>query len=557
MTLRTRILLGFAVAFFSCLGLGLISLYQTHRLNAVAARFGAELLPHVSVLADLRAEVNEHNRLLLRHVVSDDAKAMAGFESQLADETSLIDNFFTGAGASFTAEQQRRQLTVAQGAWAQYRDSVPAVLDASRTGAKQLAETKLEGSTNAVYQKFLDAVNSMRQTMVLEAWTGVGQTHGTYVLGLWLMIGAMLACATVCAGGGLLTVANVCRPIVALARQMRQVAAREPDITVVGCERRDEIGAMAQALDQFRQDLLAADGLAAQQQQERADKDRRAAEVTRLVAGFDRSIGGVLEALSAATGQLDTTAHGMAAIADTTNRQALGSAEGARQASANVQTVAAAAEELAASLSEIAQQVGRSSTMVADATTEARATDANVAELAEAAARIGEVVQLISSIASQTNLLALNATIEAARAGDAGKGFAVVAAEVKALASQTGRATEEIARQITAIQGSTGRAVEAIRRITTAIAAVSEVATGIAAAVEQQTAAIGEISRSAADAARHTGTVSESVATVTSASAEAGVAAKQVLNASGDLTCQSTTLRTEVDSFVAQIRRAA
>ncbi|CAH2602748.1 HAMP domain-containing protein [Rhodovastum atsumiense] len=556
MTLRIRILAGFAAAFLACFVLGLISLHQTDRLNAVAARFGAELLPHVSVLADLRAEVNEHNRLLLRHVISTEPKEMAAIEGQLADENTLIDNFFAGAGTTFSAAQQRRLLDTARAAWEQYRGIAASVLDASRGGRKPDAGRIIAEAGQGAYQKFLDATNTMRQMIVLEAWTGVGETHSTYTFGLWLIAGALAVSAGISATGGILTVTHTCRPILALAQQMRQVAAREPDIEVVGRDRHDEIGIMAQALEQFRRDLRAADDAAARQQEEGHAKDHHTARLTELVTRFEHSVSGVLKTLTTAASQFDTTAHGMAGLAETTSRQALGSAEGARQASANVQTVAAAAEQLAASLSEIAQQVGRSSRMVTEATAEARATNANVTELTEAAARIGEVVQLISSIAGQTNLLALNATIEAARAGEAGRGFAVVAGEVKNLAGETARATDEITRQIAAIQGSTGRAVEAVRRITTSITAISEVGTGIAAAVEQQTAAVGEISRSAADAARHTGVVSERVAMVTAASAEAGTAAGQVLVAAGDLARQSASLHTEVSQFLDGIRAA-
>src|SRR6185503_10372159 len=106
-------------------------------------------------------------------------------------------------------------------------------------------------------------------------------------------------------------------------------------------------------------------------------------------------------------------------------------------ASSNVQTVAAASEELSASIAEISRQVTNAATTASRAVDEARQTDATVQGLAETAGRIGDVVKLISDIASQTNLLALNATIEAARAGEAGKGFAVVASEVKGLANQT------------------------------------------------------------------------------------------------------------------------
>jgi len=176
--------------------------------------------------------------------------------------------------------------------------------------------------------------------------------------------------------------------------------------------------------------------------------------------------------------------------------------------------------------------------------------------LAENAARISVVVDLIQSIASQTNLLALNATIEAARAGEAGRGFAVVASEVKSLASQTAKATDEIRFQIAGMQQVTTSAVGAIRNIGHTIGAINEVTTSIAAAVEQQGAATREIARNIQHAAGGTSEVSSNIIGVSCASAEAGSAASEVLNASGALRRETDVLRAEIDAFLENIRAA-
>ena len=170
---------------------------------------------------------------------------------------------------------------------------------------------------------------------------------------------------------------------------------------------------------------------------------------------------------------------------------------------ANVQTVAAATEELSASIGEIGQQATRSAQIATKATGEVQRTDVTANGLARFCGKDRRGHEADPEYREPRPIfLALNATIEAARAGEHGKGFAVVASEVKALANQTGHATEEIAAQIQSIQGATQEMVTAIRAIGTTIGEVSEIAAVIAAAVEEQGAATHEISSSVQDVVR-------------------------------------------------------
>jgi methyl-accepting chemotaxis protein len=231
-------------------------------------------------------------------------------------------------------------------------------------------------------------------------------------------------------------------------------------------------------------------------------------------------------------------------------------ADASQSASANVQTVASASEEMAASVAEVGRQVLESSKIASEAVEQARQTDIRINELSQAASRIGDVVKLITAIAEQTNLLALNATIEAARAGEAGRGFAVVAQEVKALASQTAKATDEIGTQIASMQHATADSVAAIKAIGTTINRVSEIATVIAAAVEEQGVATEEIARNVQNAAKGTIQVADNIGDVRTGAKETGAASAQVLGSAKALSAEGGRLKTEVANFLQTVRAA-
>ena len=216
-----------------------------------------------------------------------------------------------------------------------------------------------------------------------------------------------------------------------------------------------EIGAMADALQVFKEALIAkkaADEAAAHDAEAKIERGRRVDGITR---DFESMIGEIVDTVSSASTQLEASAGTLTATAERSQELTTVVAAASEEASTNVQSVASATEEMASSVNEISRQVQESARMASEAVDQARTTNDRVSELSKAAARIGDVVELINTIAGQTNLLALNATIEAARAGEAGRGFAVVASEVKALAEQTAKATGEIGQQITGIQAAT------------------------------------------------------------------------------------------------------
>jgi methyl-accepting chemotaxis protein len=377
-------------------------------------------------------------------------------------------------------------------------------------------------------------------------WSQLWQTSALIGIALLLVLGASFLLGR-----------SIVNPIARMTVAMRKLAAGDTATRIPAREQRDEVGEMAKSVQVFKDNMVEADRLRAEQDEMKARAEVEKKDFLRKMADdFESGVRSSLDMLASAATEMRMTSQSMSATADQASRQTTVVSTAAEEASVNVQTVASATEELSSSVIEIGRQVVHSTKIAGEAVNEANRTNATVQGLSAAAQKIGDVVKLISAIASQTNLLALNATIEAARAGEAGRGFAVVASEVKGLASQTAKATEEISAQVAAMQAATGEAVTAIHGIGGTIGTINEIATAIASAVEQQGAATKEIARNVQEAAHGTGQVSSNIVGVNQAAAETGAASNQVLISAEELGRQAETLRSDVDSFLANIRAA-
>ena len=559
LSIRSKVITVVAFLLVTLAGTGLLAVFNLRSINANTVDIATNWLPSVRVLGELRAGVITYRSVVREHMLAISPEHKQAAEKILASVVESNSKIRSEYEPMISSPEERALYEQWGKVWDEYKKGTEEVLELSRKSAGQLPKEAHDLNTQKVNKIAMEADDILKKDIDLnnagadKAAKDAAASFSFAFMMLAVILGAAIVIGVVI---GFYVVRDVSRGIDSIVKPMQALGRGDLTAQVPHQGEKTEIGAMADTLQVFKEALIAkkaVDEAAAHDAEAKIERGRRVDSITR---DFESMIGEIVETVSSASTQLESSAGTLSGTAKRSQELTTAVAAASEEASTNVQSVASATEEMASSVNEISRQVQESARMANEAVDQARKTNDRVSELSKAAARIGDVVELINNIAGQTNLLALNATIEAARAGEAGRGFAVVASEVKALAEQTAKATGEIGQQITGIQAATQDSVGAIKEISGTIERLSEISSTIAAAVEEQGAATQEISRNVQQAAQGTQQVSANITDVQRGASETGSASAQVLSAAQSLSSDSNRLKLEVGKFLSSVRAA-
>jgi methyl-accepting chemotaxis protein len=345
------------------------------------------------------------------------------------------------------------------------------------------------------------------------------------------------------------------RPMLQLSDVIERLRAGTRGIEVPYVNARNEISALARAIESFQAALQESERLALEQKAfhvQLMSHEKRHNLVEAFAARMDRITGrlaGSADHLAAQANQMASSAAVAVSGAETVGTSSSTAAE-------TVQRISTSVGQLNHSVGAITRAVGDVTRASKDAVAQTQLAKTDCDDLAKSVQEIRTINDLVSNIAAQTNLLALNATIEAARAGEAGRGFSIVASEVKALATQTADATGSIQAQVAAVLERTGKVIDIMEAISRSIGAIDNHTTAVSSQVEQQALVTSEIARAASNAADSASSARAGVAGVAVEVRQTSVTAGEVLTAAHEFSSQSQELAETVGAFLRDLEAA-
>ncbi len=515
-------------------------------LNGSTTNFATNIVPSVSVAKDieltrlqLRGGYEDH---LLAQSADEIASAAAAVLKKEADLDAAVKAYEPLIGSDFERTAYGALLPLLD----EYRNEGRKMLELSASNKKQEASTLFAKVMSPLAIKMSALAESIVKFNVDEGTRAASDAIKAYDDTLFVIYLVLGATVVIILGSAIFGMSGIAKPVQVITYSMTHLASGDTATAIPYAGRADEIGAMAGAVEVFRQAAIAnkrleqeaeanrvkseadrvrltADAEAAAQKRLQEATSGLASGLKRLAAGdlsfeltepFAPDFEALRHDLNGAVSQLATT---LRSVAQSTGSIDSGSREISRSAddlSRRTEQQAASLEQTAAALDEITVNVSNSSKRADEARTVAIQANASAAEsgtvvtnavnamqrIEASSTQISNIIGVIDEIAFQTNLLALNAGVEAARAGEAGRGFAVVAQEVRELAQRSAKAAKEIKGLIGTSTAEVESGVklvratgDALKTIEQYIVTINQHMDSIATSAREQSTGLGEV----------------------------------------------------------------
>ena len=496
LSVSRKLIVAFGIVCGLCLLLGAFTFSTFRGIAAKSAVVSGNHLPSLIYIGDVRNGVNEERRedleLMLCMTPACSSAHLAKRQKAIAQYQQALEKM-----APLIIPEERDHYQT-------FLSSIKVYQDKSDRGVALLAAGKSGDaldllSSDALMSSLAEALAAAENGFLVHAKMGMEQSAsvtGDSNRAAWIATGATLLIVLLCALIGTMLTRLIAPRLAHVMAALEALAAKDltAHVQVTGS---DEIGRVGEAFNASVASMHSVLVSVAQGAETLSAATTEMSARSVQTAGNANTQSSKTNQIAAAAQEMTATIGEISHNAESAAGASRVSAETANQGGAVMQAASVTMEKIAAATSSVSSKM---------------------TSLAHRSEEIGKVVNVIQEISEQTNLLALNAAIEAARAGEHGRGFAVVAGEVRRLAERTKGATEEIAGTIRSIQeetretlqvmqdsraavetgmGETAHARQSLEAIIESSKQVEHQIHLIATAATEQTSASGEISESA------------------------------------------------------------
>lgn len=490
--IRKKIAFLLGIALIANIAIG-VKLVQSASELKSSTSLSSESKQRNNPLIDMRAGFSEVRIAELHHFSTTDENIKKEAESKLNSAVSIFEKGAAAVEKQGIATRESAWWENLKAAWAAYMQDNRQFVELSRTNRSSEAGGMLMGKMKKEYEE-LEELLARDIPSDVAASKPFSSAPASALESTEIQI-ILAGLALVIAATGMLFSRFIASPLQQLRDDISFMQKGEMDEELTLAQRKDEIGDIAELVEDLRKSLLASHEHERTLQDELEQKAARQERIEKLVES--------LEQKSAAPAPEKPKTHSGNTLPAVVN----------------------AAEKLATSVQQVAQQATLSATLLEESKTEARDADTNSKHILETAKHLSTIGGMLETLASQMNLLALNATIESARAGEAGKGFAVVATEVKTLANQTIGAAGDIHQKLSGLQQMTETLSQNLQKLSSTIDKASDTSDDIASAAEAQQDAARSV---AADISNNAASAKETLAASESAMRQAEEFGSQV-----------------------------